>query len=112
MKQETALNMLRAMLKSTQRFRSITMETTPENVHPYLPVMHPWIFGDKCILPALSDVIDRAETSGLLRPRDFFNMMTVLYQFTPEVVVVAAMAAPDILPRAALDHMAYLRGWD
>jgi len=108
--QSHALDMLRGMLKLLLKARSSMREGAIDpNV---LEDLYPWLFGDKCVLPALSGVIDRAEQSGTLSPMDFFNQMTVLYRFMPTLVAVAPITlGSKLLPAEPPDHMVYLRGW-
>jgi hypothetical protein len=43
--------------------------------------MWPWVFGEKCPLPAIIKMLDRDK----IVPAEFYNIMFILYQFTPEV---------------------------
>lgn len=110
--QAKALDMLRGMLKLLQRARSTMSEAGLDQ--KVLKSIFPWVFDpDKCIVPALADLIGRAEKSGTLAPADFYNMMTVLYRFLPELTAVApfTLDSVDLLPADPPDYMVYLRGW-
>jgi len=68
-----------------QWFRSIVMETSDLS-DAMLADMYPWIFGDKCLLPTIQKLLDRDRVSGM----DFYNVMTVVHRFCPEVMCAHA----------------------
>ena len=43
----------------------------------------PWVFGDRCILPALATILDRYDKDTTLAPMDYYNMMYILDKFIP-----------------------------
>ena len=112
MKQQDAILHLTCLMHALQRYRSVGAEMGLESVGPDL---WPWVFGDRCPLPALQKVLDRADTTGLLVPMDYYNLMIAFTHFCPEVIVVANTsvmpegAAPIALePPAAAE---ILHGW-
>jgi hypothetical protein len=72
--------------------------------------MWPWIFGDKCPLPALVKMLDGVEHGEPLAPGTYHNMITVLVQFMPEILPTAALLGIELPTEPpSLD---IFRGWD
>lgn len=83
MNHEQAVAHLRAMLRALQKRRSLAAELDyPVEVLEHL---NPWIYGDKCPIPALAKLIDRAENGGRIRPLDFFNMVAIATTLEPSI---------------------------
>ena len=82
MTQEEARGHLTAMMVAIQRYRSTVAEVTEIDVERRVNAdLSPWIFGDRCPLPALVKILDR----DVIVPLDLYNMMYVLDRFIPEV---------------------------
>jgi len=80
--QEEARGHLTAMMVVIQRYRSTVAEVTETDVERRVNAdLSPWIFGDRCPLPALVKILDR----DVIVPLDLYNMMYVLDRFIPEV---------------------------
>ena len=123
--QAQAVSMLRSMMFLIQKARSNAhdpffgvIDQDPDGMgmpvtEELLAGIFPWLFGDKCPLSALGKILDRTEETGELAPFTFYNMMTVLYTFLPQLVAVSPIVlnAADALPPFPPDHMVYLRGW-
>jgi hypothetical protein len=84
------------MLLAIQRYRSIVSEDFLKESNntglgfiglgftkEFLAEQWPWIFGEKCPISAIQDVLDREE----IAPMDFYNLMAILTHFMPEVKV-------------------------
>jgi len=108
--EKQAVRHLELFILGLQKQRSIIGELgMPEQL---LANMYPWTFGDKCPLPAITKVLDGAEKNGLA-PMDYYNLMTVLTRFMPEVkpvVMVDIMndGGPDIPDNLS----SVLGGWE
>lgn len=109
MKQSTALQHLRIMMKMIQRARSIIRETWENETG--LADLYPWIFGEKCPLLPLEKIITDAERSGILKGCDYMNFMYLLYNFMPEVRLASAIDAMG-LPDEMIRPNEYLMGWE
>lgn len=88
MKQSEAIQHLHEFTWALQRYRSITMETLGPGTgdlhlsEEFAGEMWPWVFGEKCPLPILSKMLDDPA------PLDYYNMMYILRQFMPEILLV------------------------
>ena len=72
----------------------------------------PWVFGEKCPLPALAKIIDDAETSGVLTPMDYYNMMVIFERFMPEIkAALGAWRGTYSVPEGPPD-IEIMRGWE
>lgn len=130
MKQSEAVQHLREMMWGLQRYRSVTMETlgdAPPGPHSIAEEhvrglhlsgklageMWPWVFGEKCPLPAISKILDDVDSGGELAPMDYYNMMTILDRFIPEVrlVVGVARGTDSTLPQGPPD-VSVMVGWE
>lgn len=118
MKMSEAVQHLREMLWALQKYRSITMETLgPGTGDLYLSEefaaeMWPWVFGEKCPLPALSKILDDVDSGNDLVPHDYYNMMTILERFMPEVKLAAvAIRGGATIPEGP-PNVNILAGWD
>lgn len=119
MKQSEAVQHLIEMMWGLQRYRSITMETLgPGTGELHLSQklageMWPWVFGEKCPLPALAKILDNVDSGRGLAPMDYYNMMTILDRFMPEVRlgVVVARGTDSTLPQGPPD-VSVMMGWD
>ena len=116
MKQETAAEHLRLFLYTLQRVRSINLETLcldPDDGH-ILGSMFPWLFGEKCPLETLVKVLGRVDQGAELEPLVYYNLMTILDRFLPQVkaasnVYVVGNGGAGF-PEGPPDVM-LLRGW-
>ena len=118
MRQEEALRHLREMIWALQRYRSVAMETLGRETgelhlsEKMAAEVWPWVFGEKCPLPILVKMVDNAETSGTLAPMDYYNMMTILDRFMPEIkVATVGWRGTYTLPEGP-PSLEILRGWD
>lgn len=127
MKKGVALQHLRVMIWTLQRYRSmandpllglIVPDDTPglQFTESFVAEHWPWIFGEKCPLEKLVEVVDRAEETGVLAPMDYYNFMTILDRFMPELRVAAAFYEYDLPKEQQLPMdsptIDILRGWD
>lgn len=118
MKQSEALDILRAMMFSAQRARTMTQEemgfkdgdgSTEDRV---VRKLHKWLFGDHCIVQPLADVISQVEAGAALTPGTFVNFMWIADK---EILIQAHMTfvsghkLPEYNTR---NMMAWLRGWE
>jgi hypothetical protein len=100
--QERALRDLRIMLHTAQKARSVMLENgwdpTQRVDKAVLVSLAPWLWDDrKCVLPALSKLIERCEKTGKVPYIDYYNMMIVAQQ-TPTIAVGAIIAHERELP--------------
>lgn len=122
MRQEEGLQVLRNILYSAQKSRSIMMERAGvermsreerEIQERLWALTSPWLFDErKCVIPALSRIIDRVEAGGSLQPLDVYNFCTIAHKLEPMLRFPA-----DITMRGR-EHLgvpepdpAWLRGW-
>jgi hypothetical protein len=111
-KESEAVEHLRAFTFGLMKYRSVTKAEIDDE--ELLAETWPWVFGNKCPLPALSVLLDFVENGKSLSPTDYYNMMTVLYRFMPEVKLYVDVylidqgkePLPEELPSRALS------GWD
>lgn len=119
MTEQEAVQHLREMMWALQRYRSITMETLGPGTgelhlsKKFAGELWPWVFGEKCPLPVLAKMIDDVEAGGSLALMDYYNMMTILDRFMPEVRMAAVVArgTDSTLPQGPPD-VSILRGWE
>ena len=121
MKQEVAVQHLRDMLFLIQKVRSNAQEWIDRDVNSRAEIamtndllidLTPWVFDDnKCPIPALIEILDNVDTTGILAPMDYFNMMTILYQFMPTLVAFVPMCN-SILPAETPSLTTYIRNWE
>ena len=108
--EKVAVAQLRAYMVGLQKYRSIFAEEFGLEAGAR---MWPWVFGDKCPLPALSKILQRAEDGYGLAPMDYYNQLTILCRFMPEVLVFVnaslILADMPMLPEEA--PLSILRGW-
>lgn len=128
MRQEVALQHLKIMAWTLQRYRSmaydplfglIVPDGTPGRLQfteSFVAEYWPWIFGEKCPLLQITAVIDRAEETGELAPLNYYNFMTILDRFVPELRVAAAFYDHDLPDEMRLPmdppSIEILRGWE
>jgi hypothetical protein len=80
MTQSEAREILQKAMRAFQRYRSTSMELGVGEAF-FAKSMWPWVYGDKCPLPAIVKMLDREK----IVPQEFYNIMFILYKFTPEV---------------------------
>lgn len=78
--------------------------------------MMPWLFGDRCVLPALDKILRGYDKTGELAPLDYYNQMFILDRFLSAFKAFHALfdgelskarQIPDGPPSIEL-----MRGWD
>lgn len=117
MKQSEATQHLREMMWGLQKYRSITTETLSSGTgdiclsEELAARMWPWVFGEKCPLPALAKILDDVDNGKDLAPADYYNMMTILYRFMPEVAIAASLREGCSLPKGQ-PGISVLLGWE
>jgi len=133
MKERDAIIHLREFMLGLQRYRSIVMETVGadtaltgtgllgESVDglglstEFAAEMWPWVFGDKCPLPALVKILDSVDGGETLAPLDYYNQMFILDRFIPEVKAVTNIrleqARISPIPEGPAD-ISILSGWE
>lgn len=115
MKQETAIRHLRLFMKGIQRFRSITRENmgTGKVVDNILNDLYPWVFGEKCPLLALTKTLDRVNEGNKLTPSDYYNYMTILHKFMPEILLAMALySEAEDYPKDPPNIQILVEGWE
>lgn len=127
MKQEDAVQHLRTIMFVLQKFRSNSRDPilgiiVPDDT-PGLQVTEslaaetwPWVFGDKCPLPALMQILDAVNRTQSLAPMDYYNQMIILDRFMPEVKAAAGWfevnrTAEQHIPDGPPD-VSIFAGWD
>lgn len=120
MKESEAVKDLYLMMRTLQRYRS----TTKEQIGPGTGDLHlsdelaadmwPWVFGAKNPLPALNRILDAVEKGKGLQPMDYYNQMTILTRFMPEILMgcniqLLQAGLPELPDHAPLTIMG---GWD
>jgi len=98
MKKEDAAQDLRHMMIAIQKYRANIAELWGGQFDDILAKQWPWLWGETCPLPAISKILDAYDKDGTLAPGDYFNMMTVLYRFIPEVLPVFEMLGARLPP--------------
>jgi hypothetical protein len=97
MDQKEAMEALEHLRHNIQRYRSITKETfVGENglTEESLAETWPWVFGSKCPLVQIQKCLDRGSVTGM----EFYNFMTILDRFMPEVAVAGDFVFPKPTP--------------
>jgi len=97
------------MMLTLQKYRANIREIGgfPDS---FLAANWPWVFGEKCPLPTLSRLLDRVERGERLAPGDYYNMMTVLFQFMLEIVPLGVMLGIELPTQPP--SIDVFRGWD
>lgn len=98
MKKEEAAQDLRHMMIAIQKYRANIAELWGGQFDDVLANQWPWIFGDRCPLPAISKILNTYDKDGTLSPVDYYNMMVVLHRFMPEVTLVFTMLGTTVPP--------------
>lgn len=80
MTQAEAREILEKTMRAYQRYRSTSMDLGVGEAF-FAKSMWPWVFGDKCPLPAIAKMLGREK----IVPQEFYNIMFILEKFTPEV---------------------------
>jgi hypothetical protein len=92
---ESALRDLRAMFYTVQKARSIMAEngwTDPTAQH-VLTDIAPYVWGDKCILPALDRIIRKAEqANGKVYWQDYYNVLIIAHRLDPFIALATNLA--------------------
>jgi hypothetical protein len=118
MRQSTAIEQLREMMRLIQKARSnakegsaawLMVDAVDESV---LAMVEPWLFGDKCPLPMLHKMLDDIDGGRELQPSEHYNMMTILYRFLGKWVDAAVAVGATTLPHEQPDPLTYLTGWE
>jgi len=112
---ENAAQHLRIMMWGLQKYRANIREmgSLPES---FLAQQWPWVFGDRCPLLALQDILDRYAKTEVLSGAEYHNMMVVLDRFIPEVKSACTFFQGDLtgeqrIPQGPPD-IKVLAGWD
>lgn len=104
MKKSEAAQDLRNMMIAIQKYRANIAELWGGAFDDTLKEQWPWIWGDSCPLPALSKILDAYDQDGTLSPMDYYNQMTILYSFTPEVMHVFTILGARVPPEPKLQQ--------
>lgn len=100
MTNEERLEVLENLRHALQRFRSMAIEETDfiddDNRDMALVDLFPWVFGPRCILPAVQMCLDRGAVTGM----EFYNFMYILHEFSPAVLAATDAVFPT--PNAAM----------
>ena len=97
MKEQEAVAHLRTYMYYLQKYRSFGKETfgpgSGELCFPEgsMERIWPWVWGEKCPLPALIKVLDNVDNGNPLAPLDYYNLMFILLRFTPELMIIIRM---------------------
>lgn len=116
MKQSEAIQHLREFAWALQRYRSITMETLGPGIgelhlsEEFAGEMWPWVFGEKCPLPVLSKMLGGG---GYLEPMAYYNMMYILFQFMPEILLaIQTWRGPNSSFPQEMPDTSIVLGWE
>jgi len=95
-----------------QKYRSNAMDprTGLGLSEEFLAETYPWVFGEKCPLEYIAKVLARYEKTHELEPQTYYNFMTIMDKFTPEIRVAAVMLGGE-LPEGP-PSIQLLIGWD
>jgi len=112
MKKSVAVQHLKTFMVTLQKHHSNVQDPIrgPGLSIEFLAEIYPWVFGEKCPLPQLQNVLDRYDSTGELSPQDYYNLMTILDKFMYEIKAAAALLGgnlPEDGPRVDV-----LMGWD
>lgn len=104
MDKETALVALRVMLAASQKARSNLRGSVGDDElgERLLAEMHPWLFGQKCVIPALAQVISRAERGSAVVGKTFYHMMWIAKREPAIELSAAFMTSGAGLPQPDL----------
>lgn len=109
MKHSEAAWCLRLMQWSIQKSRSTMKEMFGDTMaETLLGDLHPWLAGNKNLLPVLSKMLDRIDNGEITTPLEFYNMM-VLARKEPAIWMVATTCDEKGLPEPSIE---WLQGWD
>ena len=94
MKKENAVRHLRTFMWMVQRARSnatdpllgfVVSDDDPglglQITESMMADLMPWVFGDRCVLPALDKILGVYDRTGELAPMDYYNQMFILDRF-------------------------------
>lgn len=113
MKKSVAANHLRVYMIGLQKYRSNTAEAIPDLTDEMKAKNWPWVFGDRCPIPSLQKILDHYDKTDELAPMDYYNIRTIMYRFTPEVVTAANLLAGElVLPLDPPTARLIVCGWD
>ena len=121
MKQSEAMQHIELIRRAVQRLRSVTAENgliagssnTLGMTEEQAARVWSWVWGKKCVLPALSKIEDNFDESGILPPQSYYNVMYIATQLEPMIGVVAGIIA-DIEGKDfpfGVD-ISVMRGWE
>ena len=110
MTQEEAFNHVQQFTFAVQRIRSILIESYEKRIlddksideigESMLAYLHPWLFGQKCILIGLQKISNQQQ----LTPSDFYNLMWVANIINQKGMLMDwTPPTPDI---------SWIKGWD
>ena len=95
-----------------QRIKSINAENGIDTNDPLAAMMWHWLYDEKkCLLPALSKLIDKIDETGDLKPLDYYNFIIVTTQFEELVGTVAAGYSNDA-DYPLYPNIEWLKGWE
>jgi hypothetical protein len=74
-----------------QRMRSISAETLGDDATAHLlqSYLTPWVYGPKCLLPALAKVQDR----GSVTPGELYNFCFIAHTLEPTIALSSSLMA-------------------
>lgn len=91
-KKETLVEWLRILLHSWQRYRAGSAEMIGLGEGRMEKEMWPWVFGDKCPVPAIARILGKYEDTGELDNMEVYNILFIAYHFAPEIVVTSEIS--------------------
>ena len=112
MKLTQAVQHLRTMMWALQKYRS---NSTISSI-PSVQKMWPWVFGESCPLPALHDILSHYDRTDELEVQQYYNMMTILYRFMPEIQAASVLYEAELQEELRLPNeqpgLEIFGGWE
>lgn len=99
--EEEAITQLRTFMYALQKYRSVAVGKGPRELGmsgELAADVWPWVFGEKCPLPALANILDNVDRGKSLAPMDYYNQMTILTRFMPGIRIITNSSMPPTVP--------------
>ncbi|OGH07425.1 MAG: hypothetical protein A2W22_03080 [Candidatus Levybacteria bacterium RBG_16_35_11] len=119
MKKEKAIFHLTSLMTATQKIRSIMDENELITDRDDIEFLHfttgqasemwKYVWGEACILPILSKLLDDYEITKELAPHDFYNMIFIAASLEPLLATATLVNDPEFPDQASLE---WLKGWE
>jgi hypothetical protein len=109
MKHSQAETFIRNALFCTQKNRSISSENLEGVSTRVRRFFEPKTHDERWLLNPLLKIIENLESGKPIKPMDFYNIMTIISKFAPELQVIGAAHE---LPEFPEPDNNWLRGWE